>query len=411
MWHGRLLLAATIAALSPLPAAAAAEGSVARLPDLVQEAPSRVRVTAKGGRYHLVFRAAVRNAGAGPLLVEGSRTSARQPAMVVRQVVGHDDGAITITESVGALRYSRAASQWRVARFDATTLSRDGRAVRAARSTSLCLDRCGAARPDLLGLRLRMAAGAKAEASRSMDVTGLPAGRYDLVHRVNAGAALAESDHANNAACLGVELSWPAGPSRRPSVDATSDCSVPAARASVRSAQDGGKDDVPDAKGTEPNPPAPAPDQQGTPDQTSTSPGGNAPGSGSETTAPGAPASPEGSGTTDAGVVLACDPAAALRRAVRSLKRATRGRRLLTRRARPFDVRVKPCVAGTFVLSIVEKRTGTVLWRGERDLRTTLRATLRMRMTRAGRRFVARGRPGQVVRMRLRATLTPATVR
>lgn len=161
----------------------------------------------------------------------------------------------------------------------------------------------------------------------------------------------------------------------------------------------------PSAGGTEPTPPTSAP-QPSPSDQTSTSPGGTAPGSGTATTGPGAEAPtdpPSGSGE----VVLECDPSAGLRRALRSLHRAIRGRQLLTLRPQPFAVRVKPCVAGTFELSIVEDRTGVVLWRARRDLKTTRRATLRMTMTRAGRRFVANGRPGQRVRMKLRAKLTP----
>lgn len=153
-------------------------------------------------------------------------------------------------------------------------------------------------------------------------------------------------------------------------------------------------------------------------DDTSTSPGGTAPGSGTVTTGPGAqvPSSPTRPATRQATPAPAedapeCDPSASLRRALRSLRRAVDGRDLLTPTARPVAVRVAPCVAGTFELAVVVAGGGdTVLWRARRALRTTRRATLRLTMTSAGRRFVARARRngGGVVHMRLRARLYPA---
>ncbi|HEX2087209.1 MAG TPA: hypothetical protein VHF89_16120, partial [Solirubrobacteraceae bacterium] len=52
-----------------------------------------------------------------------------------------------------------------------------------------------------------------------------PAGRYDLVHRVNTEGALLESDYGNNAACVGVRLSWPHGRRRLPRFT-TTQCNV-----------------------------------------------------------------------------------------------------------------------------------------------------------------------------------------
>ncbi|HEX2087211.1 MAG TPA: hypothetical protein VHF89_16130 [Solirubrobacteraceae bacterium] len=168
----------------------------------------------------------------------------------------------------------------------------------------------------------------------------------------------------------------------------------------------------------EPEEPEPIPDfwsveepASSTPsDQASTAPGGTAPASGTETTGPGAPA-PEIAATAQqppaADGEAACDPAASLREALHALRRAIGRRNLLARDARPVRSRVATCLAGTLELSVVAERRGTVLWRARRALRADQRATLRLTMTRAGRRFIARGRPGQIVRMRLRATLMP----
>ena len=264
MWHGRLLLAAGVAAISTLSVAVAADAgestSAAQLPDLVQEKPAQLQVstvrTIKGPRFRLGFRSGVHNAGTGPLLIEGSRPSPAQVNMVARQVVKHDDGQITIKESVGVLRYTRSPSHrhWHLTRFDDYELWRDGRPVKPAQKTGFCLgDRydvehfedwpgeprvsvwraqCGLDRPDLLRLRQGMSVGFGDSydpqlEGQYIDVTGLPAGRYDLVHRVNANGALLESDYTNNAACLGIELSWPKGPGRRPTFREHTECSTP----------------------------------------------------------------------------------------------------------------------------------------------------------------------------------------
>jgi Lysyl oxidase len=44
-----------------------------------------------------------------------------------------------------------------------------------------------------------------------VEITGLPAGRYRLVHRVNADRRLREASLANNAAAVSVRLTWRGG--------------------------------------------------------------------------------------------------------------------------------------------------------------------------------------------------------
>ena len=43
---------------------------------------------------------------------------------------------------------------------------------------------------------------------QSIDITGLPAGRYVLRHRVNVDRALRESDYGDNSAEVPFELTW-----------------------------------------------------------------------------------------------------------------------------------------------------------------------------------------------------------
>ncbi len=53
---------------------------------------------------------------------------------------------------------------------------------------------------------------------QSFDITGLDAGRYLLVHRVNADRVLRETDYSNNASSMSFELGWPNGKKSSPSI-------------------------------------------------------------------------------------------------------------------------------------------------------------------------------------------------
>ena len=57
-----------------------------------------------------------------------------------------------------------------------------------------------------------------------IDVTGLSAGRYVLVHRVNKARLLAESSYANNASSVLVALSWPTGKQGLPKLTVLRTC-------------------------------------------------------------------------------------------------------------------------------------------------------------------------------------------
>jgi len=59
---------------------------------------------------------------------------------------------------------------------------------------------------------------------QSIAVTGLPAGRYELVHRVNGNGRLRETRYSNNAASVLVRLSWPNGSDDRPRVEVLKRC-------------------------------------------------------------------------------------------------------------------------------------------------------------------------------------------
>ena len=90
-------------------------------------------------------------------------------------------------------------------------------------------DACGQDEPGLLGVFAGISPGYGDRylphlEGQYIDITRLRAGRYVLVHRANPGGRLLESDHANNAASVLVEVRWPRGYGRRPSVRVIETC-------------------------------------------------------------------------------------------------------------------------------------------------------------------------------------------
>jgi hypothetical protein len=239
--RGRLLIAGTTAALCAAVVVVAAGAQrperALLLPDLVQEAPRDLQLTRSDGRLHLGFASAVRNAGSGPLTIRASRPSRRRVAMSAVQLVRREDGALLRRPGAGIVQYTRSPdhAHWHLLRFDRYTLRRPGarRSIVTDRKTGFCLgDRydaiagrlepaepaqppyrttCGLRRPSLLQLTEGISVGYGDDydaylEGQYLDVTGLPAGEYELVHRVNADGRLLEERYDNNAACLRVRL-------------------------------------------------------------------------------------------------------------------------------------------------------------------------------------------------------------
>jgi hypothetical protein len=229
------------------------------LPDLNQELPRDLQVaTDQSGaipRFHLGFQSAVDNQGAGPLVIEGHRDSQDQPEMVADQTIQQSDGSTRRVPDVGRLRYvySEDHDHWHYLGFDHYELRRAGnyKLVAPDQKTGFCLgDRyntdttsqlpgeppqpfytgyCGRTHTELLSLVEGISVGygdvyfANLE-GQFVDVTGVPAGQYYLVHRANADRKLVESDYSNDAASLLIELSWPGGTSAAPAVKILRGC-------------------------------------------------------------------------------------------------------------------------------------------------------------------------------------------
>jgi len=205
-----LALALTVAALA------------APLPDLDQATPFGLSVTRRDGRSLLVFGSAVDNVGRGDLVVEGRRWGAE---LRTWQVVGSRRLPLPVR-----LVYVRAETHqhWHFPGFERYELrSPTGRAVARDHKSGFCLrdayetqalgrpprftGECGSRRPGARTLREGISPGfgddyVPEKEGQAIDVTGLPAGRYVLVHRANPDHLLRERSYANNDASVLLSL-------------------------------------------------------------------------------------------------------------------------------------------------------------------------------------------------------------
>jgi len=224
------------------------------LPDLDQQTPNGLTIARSGGKspqYSLGFQSAVRNIGGGPLIIMGRRTSTRAPTMRARQLINRSDGKQQAVRTSSRLRYAVSATHqhWHLLRFDRYQLRPAGRrkvvvrdqktgfclgdryrsqsvAVPAAPSAPVYTGGCGLRERNRLGVTEGISPGYGDNylphlEGQSLPLSGLPAGRYVLIHRANADRALRESDYGNNSASLLLELRWEA---RGPTVSVLASC-------------------------------------------------------------------------------------------------------------------------------------------------------------------------------------------
>ena len=148
------------------------------LPDLDQEPPSGLILARGAHRWRLGFNSAVRNIGAGPLIIDGHRQSHTERTMDAEQMIRRTAGRREVVKSVGRLRYTRSPDHehWHLLGFDHYELRRPSgaRALVRDRKSGFCLgdrylvtdpvlparpresvyrSRCGLERPGLMGVR------------------------------------------------------------------------------------------------------------------------------------------------------------------------------------------------------------------------------------------------------------------
>jgi hypothetical protein len=221
------------------------------LPDLDQVAPSDVSVRSERikGRKHfrLGFASASANVGNGPLTLHGYRRSLATGVMRVDQLIQQSTGDQRLVRDVGTMSYIVHPDHrhWHFMGFERYEIrrARDFRLMRGDRKTGFCLgdryaipqapslvgfnpvplqgDTCGLGMPGLLGVFAGISTGWADRyeghiEGQYIDITGLKAGRYVLVHRVNPEARIVENDYSNNSSSALLQLSWPLGRHRLP---------------------------------------------------------------------------------------------------------------------------------------------------------------------------------------------------
>jgi hypothetical protein len=229
------------------------------LPDLDVGAPKRVMTAVVGSgqsrRVLLGFASFSQNIGAGPLIVQGYRENLGQPTLAAEQVIQLANGKTVTVPDVGHFEYvtDPTHDHFHLLPFMRYELRRASTfsLVVTDHKTGFCLgDRynvdpdttqpgepggrvyntnCGPGTPDLLSLveGISVGWGDNYEAWRDgqyVELTGLDAGRYVLVHRVNPSRRLEESNYRNNAASLLIRLTWPDGKGGEPVIRVLNRC-------------------------------------------------------------------------------------------------------------------------------------------------------------------------------------------
>ena len=214
------------------------------LPDLDQRAPFRLTVAGT----KLGFASATDNIGDGPVWVRGSRASATGP-MRATQLVRMSDGSVRAYPGAGRLRYtpSPTHTHWHLLgfqRYELRTLA--GHVIVRDRKSGFCLadhyglaarrvavftgghfyGNCAQGNPSVLSVEQGTSIGftdlyPAHFHGQNLELRGVPAGIYLLVHRANPDQRLEELDYTNNEASLRIRLTWHGG---RPDVETLRTC-------------------------------------------------------------------------------------------------------------------------------------------------------------------------------------------
>ena len=204
------------------------------LPDLDQRAPFRLTITGT----KLGFASATDNIGDGPAWVRGSRP-APVGAMRAEQLVRMSDGTVRTYEDAGRLRYTSSPSHthWHLLdfqRYELRTL--EGELIVRDRKSGFCLadhyglakrrvtaftgahffGNCAASNPGALSVEQGTSVGftdlyPANFHGQNLELQGVPAGVYLLIHRANPTLQLQEIDYTNNDASLRIQLTWQGG--------------------------------------------------------------------------------------------------------------------------------------------------------------------------------------------------------
>ena len=217
---------------------ALAAPAVAAPPDVQQVAPptfnSTVSVTQVGGRMQLIFPSRI-SVPSGTLEVSGSRRDTSVNTMDALQTVNGQQ------LPAGAFQYNFAPDHqhWHylaLDRFDLRTHDASLTDVARDQKTGFCVgdgnppntNFCEKNTPSALSVTEIMNPGNvddydAGEDGQFIDITGIAAGKYELVQWVNADCRLTDSGPADHTWAVVLDISYPSGTSNPPSVAVTGD--------------------------------------------------------------------------------------------------------------------------------------------------------------------------------------------
>ncbi len=229
-------------------------------PDLDQKPPADLSVLAveRGGRPHrlLGFKSATDNLGLGPMSIVASRPSRVFPTMQSAQRIRVAGGGARTYAGVGFLRYTYSPSHthWHLMDFQRYELRRahDHSLVVRDHKSGFCLtdrwshrvavlpgsprrprftDYCARSNPRAVFVAQGTSVGFSDVYpshfhGQHLDITRVPAGVYELVHRANPRLLLRELRYENDAASLRIRISWPHGRARAPAVRILATCAA-----------------------------------------------------------------------------------------------------------------------------------------------------------------------------------------
>ena len=218
------------------------------LPDLVELPPSELLVIpGPNDTWLLGFTSIAGNNGVGPMRIVATRTSATA-TFVVSQVITRADRSTWTRPTKARLMYQDATghNHFHLAQFEhyelrnaaGTVLARDTKAgyclgdrtrLGTAAGPAIYTGQCGRGQPGLLKIVEGMSVGwadpyAIGLPGQSFALTGLPAGTYTLVNRVNDQSLYLESNYSNNVGSAQFSLAWPDGANAKPTVTVIKTC-------------------------------------------------------------------------------------------------------------------------------------------------------------------------------------------
>jgi hypothetical protein len=211
---------------------------IPKFPDLVERPPSGLVIErARNGHWLLGFTSMVDNRGPGILWIKARRLGAAR-IMQVQQWVQLRGGAVRVDPPSGELHYVDAPPHFHwhflgLVHAELRTAGSFALRVRDHKSGFCLADHYGYARgvrhgpPRFLGSCGQFDPGARSVQEgesvgytdrypaffhgQQLDITGVPAGKYRLVHRANEDFHLRESRYDDNAASVLIRLAWRGG--------------------------------------------------------------------------------------------------------------------------------------------------------------------------------------------------------